>query len=268
MRHIHISTIIGSTVPVETQFRMIHEAGFDGIFVTYNGSEPIDAWAETADKYHLEFKTVHGPFQHANRLWENGSEGDTYLNFLKSGIIDACSRIHADKCIMHVTVGNTAPPVNAEGLARFSDLCDYAKDKHVQLCFENLEPLPHIDAVLNHIQDPFHGFCWDCGHNACYTPHIDMMKKFSSRLKCIHLHDNLGVTQPGNIDYRDDRHFLPFDGILDWNWVTEKLNACNYPGPVTLEVSIMGKPEYRQMPLDAYIREAYKRGCQIREKLN
>lgn len=268
MRKINITTVIGSTVPVKEQFRLFKEVGFDGVFVLYTGTESIDEWAEELDKNGLELENVHGPFANANLLWQADAEGRKYLEFLKKTIIDSCHRVKVDKCIMHVTVGNTAPPVTKEGLALFGDLCAYAKSAGVQLCFENLEPLPHIDAVMEYITDPFHGFCWDCGHNACYTPHIDMMGKFGSRLKCIHLHDNFGVTQPGNIDYRDDRHFLPFDGILDWDWVAGKLNAVNYTGPVTLEVSDMGKPEYRQQSLRNYLEEAYRRGCEIRNKLH
>jgi sugar phosphate isomerase/epimerase len=62
-----------------------------------------------------------------------------------------------------------------------------------------IEPLPHLDAVMDHIQDPFHGFCWDIGHNACYSPHIDMAKKYGQRLKCLHIHDNRGITRPGDL---------------------------------------------------------------------
>lgn len=270
MRKINISTIIGSDMPVEKQLPLIKAAGFDGFFTTYYGTEnePIDLWAAEAEKIGLEFETIHAPFQYANRLWEAGETGREYLEFLKHSIIDACSRIRVDKCVMHVTVGNTAPEVSEEGLALFQELCDYAKNKNVHLAFENLEPLPHIDYVMDHITDTYHGFCWDCGHNACYTPHIDMMKKFGSRLQCIHIHDNLGVTQPGNIDYRDDRHFLPFDGILDWDWFAQKLNDVNYDGPVTLELSIMGKEIYQQMSIEEYLAAAYKCGEKLRDKLN
>ena len=168
---------------------------------------------------------------------------------------------------MHVTVGNTAPPISSNGLILFQELCDYAKEKNVHICFENLEPLPHIDAVMDYIKDPFHGFCWDCGHNLCYSPHIDMIKKFGSRLKCLHIHDNLGVTQPGNIDYRDDRHYLPFDGTLDWNWFVEKLSVLNYTGPITLEVSILGKSEYQNLSLTEYLNNAYERATKLRDML-
>lgn len=270
MRKINISAVIGCTLPLEEQLPLMKAAGFDGFFTMYSAhdDEPIDLWAEKAAQYGLEFETVHGPFEHANRLWQAGEIGKEYLNYLKHSIIDACRRVGVDKCVMHVTVGNTAPEISKEGLLLFKDLCDYAKDQNVHIAFENLEPLPHIDSVMEAVSDPFHGFCWDCGHNACYTPHIDMMKKFGSRLLCIHVHDNYGVTQPGNIDYRDDRHFLPFDGILDWDWFAQKLNDVNYAGPVTLEVSVENKPYYHEMTIEQYLEKAYECGRILREKLD
>lgn len=127
-----------------------------------------------------------------------------------------------------------------------------------------IEPLPHLDAVMDHIQDPFHGFCWDIGHNACYSPHIDMAKKYGQRLKCLHIHDNRGITRPGDIDYRDDLHLLPFDGILDWEWFAGQLRARSYEGPITLEVSCLHGDSYQAMTMPQYLAQAYQRGEKLR----
>ena len=51
MQDINISTIIGSTVPVEEQLKLIKNAGFDGFFLTYTGIEPLVSWAETCLLY-------------------------------------------------------------------------------------------------------------------------------------------------------------------------------------------------------------------------
>ncbi len=266
MRHIHICSIVGSKVPIEEQIPLIKKTGFHGFFTMYTGSEPLEAWARLLKEHQLDFETVHGPFQFANRMWEPGKAGDEYLDFMKS-LIHACHQIQVDKFILHVTVGNQAPEVNQEGLARIQSLCDYAKSLGVHICFENIEPLPHLQAVMDSIRDPFHGFCWDIGHNICYTPDIDMLKRYGDRLMCLHIHDNRGVTQPGNIDYRDDLHLLPFDGILDWDWYAAQLNRYQYRGPVTLEVSDQNWPGYLGMSTEEYLTAAYERGCRICEKL-
>ena len=48
MQDINISTIIGSTVPVEEQLKLIKNAGFDGFFLTYTGIEPLELYARKA----------------------------------------------------------------------------------------------------------------------------------------------------------------------------------------------------------------------------
>ena len=266
MYHINISTIVGSSIPVEEQIPLIRQAGFDGFFTLHTGTEPLDVWARLAEKTGLDFETIHGPFQYANRMWEPGKDGDDYLDVLKASVL-ACRQIQVDKFILHTTVGNQAPEISREGLSRFGRLCDYAKSLGVHICFENIEPLPHLKAVMDFVTDPFHGFCWDIGHNICYSPHIDLMERYGCRLMCLHIHDNRGVTRPGNIDYRDDLHLLPFDGVLDWDWFAEKLKEYHYKGPVTLEVSNQSLPEYRAMSAEDYLAAAYERGCRIREKL-
>ena len=121
MQDINISTIIGSTVPVEEQLKLIKNAGFDGFFLTYTGIEPLVSWAETAYQLGLKFETIHGPFSQANRIWEAGDIGKDYLTYLKK-IIDDCHSVNVDKLIMHVTVGNTAPPISSNGLILFQEL--------------------------------------------------------------------------------------------------------------------------------------------------
>lgn len=267
MRPVHISTVIGSTVDETLQIPLIKKAGFDGFFTTYSDLGTEELWAETAQKNRLAFETLHGPFEFANRMWEEGDVGEEYLTYLKH-TIDVCSQIHVTKYILHVTVGNTAPPVSQMGLDRFRGLCGYAKERRVHICFENLEPMPHLDAVMEEITDPYHGFCWDIGHNSCYTPQTDFLKHYAGRLKCLHIHDNKGVTRPGSPDYQDDLHLLPFDGILDWDWFAARLRECRYDGPITLEVSCLGSPAYQNMSIEEYLAAAYGRGCILRDKVD
>ncbi len=265
MTSLNISTVIGCGLSECRQLPLIKQAGFDGFFAADTSPDSLKLCSKMAGELGLVFETVHAPFKETNHIWEPGEEGEEYLSSLKE-LVDLCSQIQVDKCIVHVTMGNTVPAVSQIGLDRFGQLCDYAKNRQVHICFENLEPHPHLEAVLAHIEDSYHGFCWDIGHNICYTPHIDWTKKYGSRLKCLHIHDNKGVTQPGNIDYRDDLHLLPFDGSLDWDWFAGKLRECHYEGPITLEVSNQGREEYRNMTLEQYLTAAYERGCRIREK--
>ncbi|MBQ6946421.1 MAG: sugar phosphate isomerase/epimerase, partial [Clostridia bacterium] len=109
----------------------------------------------------------------------------------------------------------------------------------------------------------YHGFCWDCGHNLCYTPMEDMMAKYGDRLICTHIHDNRGVTRPGDIHYRDDLHLLPFDGNLDWEWFADKIKESKFDGPLTLELSLAAGKGYTDMPLQEFFNDAYRRAQKL-----
>lgn len=270
MRKLGVS-IIGAhpeNVSVTDQIRLFSKVGFDCVFIGTTPDTPIDEVkliAKTAADCGMEIETIHAPFGGVNDLWKDEISGDAYLDVMKT-IIGHCHAGDIHKMIMHVTIGNTAPEVSSVGLDRFARLEEYAEERSVHLCYENLEPLPHLHEVMKHAGD-YHGFCLDIGHNCCYTPHIPMMQLYGNRLLCTHIHDNLGVTQPGNIDYRDDLHLLPFDGILDWPWFAKTLAATGYKGPLTFELSCANRKEYREVTFEAFVRDAYARAVKIRDMM-
>ena len=267
MRKLGVSAVFGMTpaVPFEAQMPLIKRAGFDVCFAPYKKDEPLRLWADLSEKLDLPIETLHAPFDHMNTLWVDAPEGEDYLNFQLTRI-DGCSEIGVEKCVMHVTIANTAPPVSDVGLRRFRKMCDYAQEKGVRLCFENLEIPGHLAAVLADNPE-YHGFCWDCGHNYCYTPLVDMMALYGRRLLCLHVHDNFGVRVPGRIHYVDDLHLLPMDGGLDWNAFAERIRSAGFDGPLTLEISKRGLPgrvEYNEKSLRAYLEEAFRRATALR----
>lgn len=261
MRGIGIN-LAGKDVFEKERIRLIAETGFDTVFFDYK-EEETSCLVEESQKYGLSIDSIHAPFGKINSFWENGEKTENcYALMLR--IIDFCSQSGVEKLVMHTTVGNYPPSVNNDGLTRYKEMCDYAKEKRVRICFENLEPFPHFHSVMEYIKD-YHGFCWDCGHNLCYTPHVDMMRLYADRLLCLHLHDNKGVTQPGNIDYRDDLHMLAFDGVLDWNWVAEKIAKSRYQGPLTFEYSNRTVEQNSELTYTQFLKKAYDRAVTFRK---
>jgi sugar phosphate isomerase/epimerase len=95
-------------------------------------------------------------------------------------------------------------------------------------------------------------FCWDNGHENCYTPDFEFMPLFHKRLVCTHLHDN-----DGGRGY--DQHWLPFDGTCDFRRVMSKLDQYGYTGTLMLEVSQKKKPEYLEMTPQDFLKTAFDR---------
>ena len=117
------------------------------------------------------------------------------------------------------------------------------------------------------------GFCWDSGHEMCYNRSQDLLALYGDRLIATHLNDNLGIKDfGGRIFWHDDLHLLPFDGIADWDNIAERLDRCGFDGIMTFELNLNSKPdrhendEYRRMPIEEYVAEAYKRACRVAAK--
>lgn len=266
-RLLGISIIDDSPVPYEEQIKIFKAVGFDCFFVDhYRSDDPIALYRKIADNVGIQFETIHGPFfgeGDANHLWLEGEIGDGTLEFHMQRL-QSCIDFNVPKYIMHTTIGITPPEISQAGIDRFKRLADHAASNGVKLCFENLEPFPHLHRIMAEIPD-YHGFCWDVGHNLCYSPHVDMMALYGNRLLCTHIHDNWGVTRPGFIECRDDKHLLPFDGTMDWHYVAEKIKASGYTGPLTLELALKGKKEYSVMDFEDYVQEAYNRAVKLKE---
>ncbi len=263
MRKLGASLISGRKENAEEQIREIKKAGFDCFFTGFSKDEPIEQWAELGASLGLIYETIHCPFNEVNTFWENTTDGDDYLAFLKTRV-DGCVRAGVSLLVMHTTRFTSPPPISRVGLDRFRGLNDYAREHGVHMAYENIENPEYLIAVLNET-DEYHGFCWDCGHNYCYTPLYDMMAMFGKRLKCTHVHDNYGLRTPGLVHHRDDLHLLPFDGGLLWEEFANRIRESGYQGPLTLEMSCKTKQEDRDTPLPEYLMKAYARAEKLRE---
>ena len=85
----------------------------------------------------------------------------------------------------------------------------------------------YLDALMDAFKNQPHvGFCWDCGHEGCFTPGRRYMPLFGDRLICTHIHDNLGTV---------DMHVPPFMGSIDWENVMKALADIDYDGNLTFE---------------------------------
>ena len=241
----------------------IADAGFDSTFLMFTGDEPIADQCRLCRERGLEVETVHLPWGSANELWAcSGSAGPVMEDYRRR--ISAASDCGVSVAVMHVTVGNTAPAPTERGVGNFLAVCDYAQSVGVRLAFENLEPLPHLEYLMPFIPR-YHGFCWDVGHNSCYSPQTPLWSLYGDRLLCLHLHDNHGVTRPGEPDYRDDLHYLPYSGNIDWSWFAGRFAALRSDATLMIEADPTADPACAGMTVREAVREAYARACRLRD---
>ncbi len=228
------SALLGNDVL--SNMELIKNVGFDCTFFMWDDNLDIEKTMNKAASLGLEVETFHSPFSNVNALWEEGEEGDIYTEQLRRCIISA-SEYKVPCIVIHTTCSSIAPRTSPIGLLRFSKLVDQAEKSGVKLAFENLEFIRHLGLVLDYFKSGSVGFCYDVGHENCYSPGYHYMPLFGDRLFCTHIHDNLGLAPSKDVNYRDDLHRIPFDGSIDYEPIMKSIAESGYTGPLTLEVS-------------------------------
>lgn len=118
-----------------------------------------------------------------------------------------------------------------------------AREADILLAVENLPVFPgwptgyHYSSDykdLCELHDYFEGdpnlcICWDFGHAGLTKglDHVEALKYVSSRIKCVHIHDNFKS---------DDDHLVPFLGENKWDELIPTFIKSGYDGAFTLEI--------------------------------
>ncbi len=237
MRNLGINTdFIELTGDHAGGYAQVKLSGFSRVFVIYTDRERTLAHIQGAKQAGLIFDTLHGPWENINAIWREGLLGEQVIDRI-ADCVDFAGENGIPTVIIHLASGENSPPVSELGGQRLDALVDRARKAGVKLAFENQRKLAYLQyALARYKKEPCVGFCWDAGHEHCFTmDEIDFMALFGSRVYALHLHDNLG-------EYNRDLHRIPFEGNIDFAQVAEKIKASGYQGTVMLEIIRRGYP--------------------------
>lgn len=230
----------------EEYIREMAALGFQTTFTGVREPSRQAAIAELCARYGIECETLHAPFGHINDIWLDNEDGQTMLEELLT-CVDHCMIANAPIAVVHLSAGMKPPSITDIGRERFARLVDYAAEKNVKIAFENQRMLANIAWAFETFKTDTVGFCWDCGHEFCFTVGRHYMPLFGDRLICTHIHDNTAI-------FNEDKHFLPFDGVCDFDYVADTIRTSGYTGSLMLEVGNMER--YGEMTLQAFLEKA------------
>ena len=228
----------GYDLPIAERYRLIKAAGFDGVLLWW--SEYLDrggyrggpALARNAG---LFVENIHAPFQVQDGLWLDTLEGETTMNCYLRCIAD-CAEFEIPTFVLHLP--DDDKPHTALGLDRIRIMAERAERLSVNIALENLS------FVLQTVDSPRVGFCYDCGHHYRCYPNIDLLTLFGSRLMALHLHDFEGSAM----------HRLPFDGVIDWSAAMKRIAESGYTGATDIEAMNW---EYQALSAEEFLQKAF-----------
>ena len=234
----------------------------NGINRTFIGSETqnFDEVMKYYTNADITVETLHAPFDGINNMWTHDKEaGDAMLARLFDSV-DKCEKYGIPTSIVHVSSGRPMPEISADGIHRYEALFEYAEKKGVKIALENLRYTENLKYFMDRYDFPV--FCWDNGHESCYTDGVSHMNLFGKRLGALHLHDNR--KEPDC-----DDHLLPYDGNIDMNTVGKHIANSGYTGTVMLEIcrypKINGSRCYEDLTDEEYVKRAAEAARRLRQ---
>ena len=254
---IELECLKNSDLKRESVFNIIKEAGFDSVFSNEFDMAEVTDIKNKATELGIDVEFLHAPFRGVNDFWCAGLD---YLPLKKNIIasIDSAAANAIPVVVMHVDSGWNPPKICDTGLNRFDELVEYADKKGIKLAFENIRNFGTLSAMMQRYRDLENvGYCYDCGHEHCYTKTVRFTDLFGDRILCTHIHDNVG--KDGRPD--PDDHLMMFDGNIDYADMMARLRSVEYTGTLTVEIEKNAR--YDHMSDSEYVKTAYERIVKI-----
>jgi L-ribulose-5-phosphate 3-epimerase len=203
----------------------------------------VENISEEAEALGIEFSQCHLPFY--NVIDERFAERDLYEKMV-ARTMEASARLGVKWAVVHAGTAvwhNRSVKVSKEhNMKYFTPMIEKAAKYNLGIAIENMAdfleggvPWRRYTASVEELCDLVDslnadnvGACWDFGHaNLTGCDQIQSLKYVGSRLKAVHVDDNLGIY---------DDHVAPFHGNIDWKPIMKTLKEINYKGDFTYEI--------------------------------
>ena len=248
----------------EEMFRLYKEASISQMEVSVNKEESealnYENLLEWSKKYGVELYSFHLPFMPFNDIDISRPDiAEKSVEYLK-GYIDNGTKIGIDKFVIHPSGEPIAESDRALRMEiskkSLSILADYAKERGAVICVENLprtclgrdskdmlELLSANDKLVA---------CFDTNHLLGEDP-LEFIKAVGDKIVTLHVSD---------YDFKNERHWLPGEGLLNWKEILEAIKGLNYKGSWLYEISL-GAPWTITRPRDLTYSDFYNNAQEL-----
>ncbi len=186
-----------------------------------------------AEEQGIKIDSLHAPYGVRHDLSLVDSEERMAAVCRIAMTMAAAVELKANTVILHLQSWPAEPGVqNIDALLRSLEaLIESAENMRIRLAAENLPgQIAHdfLTRAFDEFQSDYFGFCYDSSHDQLGPEKpYEIIERYADRLFAVHLSDNDGA---------DDRHWIPFTGIVDWERICYILNKSRYTHSLLLEV--------------------------------
>ena len=257
------------TYGIDGAYRVIREAGFDGVDVSLTrlmmfddirnqrrvpafdaeGDELLQyfkPWKDASEKYGVINSQAHAPFH--TYLAGGGEYNDYLIQVMKKTII-GCDYIGCHRLIIHpffVPYKDAISPeeewrLNIEGYAK---LIPTAKEHHVTICLENMfvtyrdkvyaACCSDFDMACKYV-DTLNEMAGERLFGFCLDTGHTLLVSQDIKQVILRLGDRIEALHVHDNNGIKDQHLAPYMGILDWNRFVEGMREIHYRKPFSFE---------------------------------
>jgi sugar phosphate isomerase/epimerase len=215
-----------------------------------NGEDKvIESTANEFRKKGISIRSIHAPFGSNCNLSDPDAEKRSKAIQTHRDLLYKAGLGGVEMIIIHPGVGGVSSQedmekMNSLAYESISQLIDAANAAGVKLALENMLPghpgceIRHIMEVVEQLNSPSLGVCFDSGHAHVCGNMKEFMEAVGERTISIHMQDNDGTR---------DMHLQPPYGTTDWPAFVEVLGKIDYSLPRTIEAGPWGGASYKQM---------------------
>ena len=224
----------------EEMFMLYSDAGIAQMEVSVNKEQSealdFDKLQEWSQKYGIELYSFHLPFWPFDQIdISNPFIAEKSVEYFK-GYIDKGTKIGIDKYIIHPSgepIDECDRAMRMEVAKKsLSCLAEYAYARGATICVENL-PRTCLGRDSSDILELISAddklrVCFDTNHLLGENP-IDFIKAIGDKIVTMHVSD---------YDFKNERHWLPGEGLLDWQSVLAAIKEIGYKGSWLYEINL------------------------------
>ena len=156
----------------------------------------------------------------------------------------------------------------------FDELLPEAERKGIRICLETMLEIPAqeqyrmFDRIFARYPKEYLGICWDTGHTHVILNEqmTEFARRYLDRIFSVHINDNLerprtSIYGREELTWCCDMHWIPWEGTVDWESVTDVLAKSPYELPLVLELNCYEKDQER------FLKRSYEAGVNLTKKL-
>jgi len=250
----------GFCVPLPERLKMIKEAGFTATTlwwedeVGYLGGEKKN-FTRLVQEAGLILENIHLPYTDCNNFWHSCESKRNSMVDQCLAWLDECVKYEIALLVMHVTDGFAEPGPKKYGVESMTKIVRAAEELGIVIGVENTGRPEYVDLILQEIQSDYLGLCYDSSHDwLCSPSKGGLLDTWGHRLVATHFSDNDGLK---------DRHWLPGEGIIDWDKIGSLFPRETYRGFLALEVHPQ-EEDLKKDPRD-FLARAYQSLLRVNE---